>query len=307
MQGEQGPTGLQGEQGHTGLQGEQGPTGIQGAQGTQGDIGPTGTQGTQGVQGEQGHTGLQGEQGPTGLQGEQGPTGADGADASTSLLKLGVSQQIIEFGEFGGTIIAANSYILVSIGTSGSFVSNITVDNISSPDGTVIVLQGSNPLLTITVHNTVHIRLVNGQSFGLTGYNTLQLIYNNNVWIELNRKVVSFNPSNPPQQAVLTISESPQTSIISPSLAAITISAPGTYELEYFVSSNNSSISLLYSYNPTTPNGIIFNTSTNNGITTTTMTIESVNTQFFDIIVSQAGNNSYYAPNPVQLNVYITT
>ena len=256
------------------------------------------------MQGEQGHTGLQGEQGPTGADGAAGPAGADGADASTSLLKLGVSQQIIELG---GTIIAANSYILVSIGTSGSFVSNITVDNISSPDGTVIVLQGNNPSLTITVHNTVNIRLVNGQSFGLTGYNTLQLIYNNNVWIELNRKVVSFNPSNPPQQAVLTISESPQTSIISSSLAAITISAPGTYELEYFVSSNNSSISLLYSYNPTTPNGIIFNTSTNNGITTTTMTIESGNTQIFDIIVSQAGNNSYYAPNPVQLNVNITT
>lgn len=87
--------------------------------------------------------------------------------------------------------------------------------------------------------------------------------------------------------------------------ANITISQPGTYYLNNFVTSNNSYESLIYSYNPA-PNGIIFNTTMINGIINTTMTIEPGNPQIFDITVAQPGNNYYYAPNPVQLIVNIT-
>ena len=215
VQGDIGPTGPQGVQGGQGIQGVKGdigPTGPQGIQGSQGDIGPTGNQGTQGIQGIQGDIGPTGSQGtngvigPTGPQGVQGtqgiqgvkgdigltgPQGVPGTAASidSSVLKLGISTQTIQSG---GTITVANSYILVNIGTNGSSVSSITPGTNSS-DGTVIILQANTPSSTITVYSNNSIRLNNGQSCSLTGYNTLQLIYRNSLWFELSRTTIAEN------------------------------------------------------------------------------------------------------------------
>ena len=185
---------------------------------------------------------------------------------------------------------------------------NINITGVSS-NGTVIVLQIFPPTTSIDVIPIVggNIFLNNGQTHTLTGYNTLQLIFRSNNWYELSRTIIPMNPPSP-QQAVLTISQNaPSGTLISSNgqlEANITISQPGTYSLNNFVSSNNSYESLLYSYNPA-PQGIIFNTSMNNGITTTTMTIQSGYPQIFDIAVTQPGNNYYSPPNTVQLYVTI--
>jgi hypothetical protein len=221
-----------------------------------------------------------------------------GTAASTSLLKLGPNTQTIT----GGAITATNSYIQVAGNTGNYALSTINVSN--GPDnGTVIVLQANNPSSSITVNHNTNIRLNGGAPHTLTGYNTLQLIYSiiSSSWLELSRTSISG-----PQQAVLTILQTMQTTNISSSGADITISEANNYPLSNFVSSNNSSTSLIYSYDPA-PTGITFDTSTNNGVTTVSMVIGTGNSQSFDIIVNQNGDNNYLAPDPVTLHVTVST
>jgi hypothetical protein len=247
-----------------------------------------------------GSIGPQGLQGVAGTTGATGATGPAGADVSTSLLKLGTVTQTISSN---GEITAANSFILVAIGNNGNNLSNIT----NGTSGTVIVLQAHDPNPEISINiasNQQYIRLYNNSPVSLTGYSTLQLIYRNNLWIELSRTTV--DPPPPTQKATLSFLATPHgVSVISAIEASVTISAPGTYSLIDFVVSNNSSRSLTYTYSPV-PSVITFNSSVSNGITITTMTIESGNPQSFDITVYQNPSYNYLSPDTVTLHVNIT-
>ena len=114
-----------------------------------------------------------------------------GTAASTSLLKLGTNSQTIS----GGAITATNSYIQL-VGDTGNYeLSTINVSN-GPENGTVIVLQANNPSSSITVNHNTNILLNNSQNCTLTGYNTLQLIYNSipSSWLELSRTSIQLNP-----------------------------------------------------------------------------------------------------------------
>jgi hypothetical protein len=115
-------------------------------------------------------------------------------------------------------------------------------------------------------------------------------------------------PPPPPQQAVLTISEnSPNGASIyknSDTEANITILQEGTYSLNNFVSSNNSSLSLNFMFPPQDPNYITF-TENNTIMNITLGSSPSFSTSFY-IIVNQNSSINYSAPNPVALIVEIT-
>jgi len=145
--GPTGPTGSTGNIGATGVTGptgETGPTGasstVTGSTGSTGNIGPTGETGPTGASstvtgptGSTGNIGPTGETGPTGASSTvTGPTGSTGNIGPTG--ETGPSGSIGPTGNIGPTGIQGPTGTGGVLGLYGSFYSNVSQNNIGSPN-----------------------------------------------------------------------------------------------------------------------------------------------------------------------------
>jgi surface protein len=158
-------------------------------------------------------------------------------DLGNSVLKLSSSIQSISAT---GEITADSSYLMVGLTSdSNNTLSNITAVN-TLENGTVIILQAIDPSSTIIVSNNINIRLNNGVTCSLTGYNNLQLVYStvSNSWHELSRTSIAA-PTRP------NLSLQPFSKLINDSPFSLTslVSTNGTGNLSF--SSSNTDVATI--------------------------------------------------------------